>query len=72
MEKMYSTPPISHGYLEPGKLLILSPQQKAQCFSWNAAKNEQHPAPMDSGLLKNSLAYYQTAYYLFKNNGMKQ
>ena len=60
------------GYLEPGKLLILSPQQKAQCFSWNAAKNEQHPAPMDSGLLKNSLAYYQTAYYLFKNNGMKQ
>ncbi|MEC5143368.1 LTA synthase family protein [Chitinophaga sp. 212800010-3] len=60
------------GYLEPGKLLILSPQQKAEYFSWNSEKNEQHPAPMDSNLLKNSIANYQTAYSLFKNNGMKQ
>ncbi|MBO9731976.1 MAG: sulfatase-like hydrolase/transferase [Chitinophaga sp.] len=60
------------GYLEPGKLLILSPQQKAQCFNWNEARNEQHPAPMDSVLLKNSIANYQTAYFLFKNGGMKK
>ena len=60
------------GYLEPGKLLILSPQQKAECFSWNQARNEQHAAPMDSSLLKNSMANYQTAYSLFKNGGMKK
>lgn len=58
------------GYLEPGKLLILSPQQKAECFSWNAARNEQHAVPMDSALLKNSIAIYQTAYSLFRNGGM--
>jgi phosphoglycerol transferase MdoB-like AlkP superfamily enzyme len=60
------------GYLEPGKLLILSPQQKAQCFSWNQERNEQHAAPMDSSLLKNSIANYQTAYSLFKHGGMKK
>lgn len=59
------------GYLEPGKLLILSPQQKAECFSWNPARNEQRSAPMDSTLLKNSIANYQTAYSLFKNGGLR-
>lgn len=58
------------GYLEPGKLLILSPQQKAQCFSWNKERNEQRATTMDSSLLKNSIANYQTAYSLFKNGGM--
>jgi phosphoglycerol transferase MdoB-like AlkP superfamily enzyme len=60
------------GYLEPGKLIILSPQQKAEYFTWDQQKNEQHAAPMDSALLKISIANYQTAYTLFKNGGMKQ
>ncbi|GEP88459.1 Phosphoglycerol transferase MdoB [Chitinophaga terrae (ex Kim and Jung 2007)] len=60
------------GYLVPGKLIILSPQQKAEFFTWNQEKNEQHAAPMDSSLLKVSIANYQTAYNLFKNGGMKR
>ncbi|RFS26326.1 alkaline phosphatase family protein [Chitinophaga silvatica] len=60
------------GYLVPGKFIILSPQQKAECYTWDAQKNEQHPAPMDSSLLKISVANYQTAYTLYKNDGMKQ
>ncbi|MFY0255117.1 LTA synthase family protein [Chitinophaga sp. 30R24] len=60
------------GYLEPGKMVVLSPQQKAHFFTWNREHNEQQAAPADSNLLKNGLANYQTAYYLFKNGGMKQ
>ncbi|RBL91853.1 LTA synthase family protein [Chitinophaga flava] len=59
-------------YLETGKMIILSPQQKAQCFSWSQDKSEEQPAPMDSALLKRSVSTYQTAYSLFKNNGMRK
>ncbi|NML38004.1 sulfatase-like hydrolase/transferase [Chitinophaga sp. G-6-1-13] len=59
-------------YLETGKMVILSPQQKAQCFSWSPAKNEEQPIPMDNTLLSHSVAHYQTAYSLFKNNGMRK
>ncbi|WP_160715302.1 LTA synthase family protein [Chitinophaga solisilvae] len=59
-------------YLEPGKLVILSPQQKAQCFSWNQDKNDLQPIATDNTLLQHGLATYQTAYALFKNGGMRK
>ncbi|HVI47751.1 MAG TPA: sulfatase-like hydrolase/transferase [Chitinophaga sp.] len=59
-------------WLETGKLVILSPQQKAQCFIWSRDRNDLQPAAMDSNLLKHSVAAYQTAYYLFKNGGMRK
>ncbi|MCW3464101.1 LTA synthase family protein [Chitinophaga nivalis] len=60
------------GYLEPGKLLVLSPQQKVACYNWDSHKDEQRPAQLDSTLLKHAIANYQSAYTLFKTGGMKQ
>ncbi|RAJ81845.1 phosphoglycerol transferase MdoB-like AlkP superfamily enzyme [Chitinophaga dinghuensis] len=60
------------GYLEPGKLIILSPQQKAQSFVVKPGSGDLQSTAMDSSLLKKAVANYQSAYTLFKNGGMRK
>jgi phosphoglycerol transferase MdoB-like AlkP superfamily enzyme len=59
-------------YMKNDSLVILSPQQKVETFRYNKATNEQVPAKANEQLINEAIAYYQTAYYLFKNNGLKQ
>jgi len=59
------------GYLTNDTLLILSPQQQQTCYRWNREKNEQLPVVSIPSLLQKSIAYYQSAYQLFKTGGLK-
>ncbi|MBL7738024.1 MAG: sulfatase-like hydrolase/transferase [Chitinophagaceae bacterium] len=61
------------GYLKNDTFIVLSPQQKVELLQYNKVKNEQLPIYKDSrGLIEEAVANYQTAYYLFKNGGLKQ
>lgn len=61
-------------YLQHDSIVILSPQQKIESFKYSFASNEQKPLFLSSGnqLVMEAIANYQTAYYLFKNGGLKQ
>lgn len=59
-------------YLNHDSLVILSPQRKVETFFYNKEKNEQVPSPLNDRIVNHAIAYYQTAYYLFKNKGLKQ
>lgn len=61
------------GYLKNDTFIVLGPQQKIEAYQYNKIKNEQVPltkAPVN--LANEAIANYQTAYYLFKNGGLKQ
>ena len=60
------------GYLQQDSLVILSPQQQIATSKWNTQTDEQRPIQNDSVLSKKAIAAYQTAYYLYKNGGMKE
>lgn len=59
------------GYLKNDSLVILSPKRQADSFVYDRAANEQRPAEASQALLNEAVASYQTAYYLFKNGGLK-
>lgn len=59
------------GYLTNDTLQILSPQQQQTFYRWNREKNEQLPIASIPSLLQKSIAYYQSAYQLFKTGGLK-
>jgi hypothetical protein len=52
--------------------VILSPQQKVETFIYRKQTNEQIPATASIKLINEAIANYQTAYYLYKNGGLKQ
>lgn len=58
-------------YMKNDRLVILSPQQSVETFRYNKASNEQIPMPADVPVVTEAIANYQTAYYLFKNGGLK-
>ncbi|MBC6489668.1 LTA synthase family protein [Flavihumibacter stibioxidans] len=61
------------GYLKNDTFIILDPQQKVEAYQYNKIKNEQVPLTKSPDNLANeAIANYQTAYYLFKNGGLKQ
>lgn len=60
------------GYLQHDSLVVLSPQQQTETYKWNAATDEQRSIPNNTTLLNSAIASYQTAYYLYKNGGMKE
>ncbi|OQP61800.1 sulfatase [Niastella vici] len=60
------------GYLQHDSLTILSPQQQVTSSRWNAQTDEQSPIKIDPAMSNKAIAAYQTAYYLFKNGGMKE
>jgi len=59
-------------YLSQDSLVILGPQQKTETFIYDKEKNEQLPARLPLRLVDKAIAYYQTAYDLFKSGGMHQ
>lgn len=60
------------GYMKNDDLVILGSQQKVETYKYNKDLNEQIPVLLDNRLIKEAIANYQTAYYLFKNAGLKQ
>lgn len=60
------------GLLRNDSLVILSPHEEAACFIWNRKGNEQVPVKTDPALVLTGVAYYQTAYKLYKSGGMKE
>jgi phosphoglycerol transferase MdoB-like AlkP superfamily enzyme len=60
------------GLLQHDSLIVLSPQQQISANTLNIQTDEQHPAPIDTMLRNKAIAAYQTAYYLYKNGGLKE
>ncbi len=61
------------GYLKNDTFIVLGPQQKVEAYQYNKIKNEQVPlTKAHDNLANEAIANYQTAYYLFKNGGLKQ
>ncbi len=59
------------GLLKGDKLLILDNHKKHTSYIWNKKNNELTTIKTDSLFLKETISYYQTAFNLFKNNGLK-
>ena len=59
-------------YIKRDSLVILSPQQKVETYLYNFKTNSQVAANFSNTVINEAIANYQTAYYLFKNNGLKQ
>ncbi|GGI28605.1 LTA synthase family protein [Pedobacter mendelii] len=60
------------GYMRNDSLVILSPQRKIDSYIYDKGKNEQKKADFSKVFTNQAIANYQTAYELFKNNGLKQ
>lgn len=60
------------GYLKQDSLVILSPLQKVDTYLYDKTKDIQNPVPFSNSMIDEAVANYQTAYFLFKNNGLKQ
>ncbi|STD04679.1 hypothetical protein [Chryseobacterium carnipullorum] len=58
--------------MENNKLVILGPQQKTETYLYDKEKNKQNPEMLSEQYVKKAIANYQSAYYLFKNEGLKQ
>ncbi|WP_127132860.1 LTA synthase family protein [Pseudoflavitalea rhizosphaerae] len=58
-------------YLKQDSLVILSPQQKVETYKYLFANNEQLPAAFNGNAVNEAIAFYQSAYYLYKNGGLK-
>ncbi|RYY71833.1 MAG: LTA synthase family protein [Chitinophagaceae bacterium] len=59
-------------YLSNDSMVILSPQQKVETYLYNEHANIQTPVAFDKKVVDKAIAFYETAYYLFKNGGLKQ
>jgi phosphoglycerol transferase MdoB-like AlkP superfamily enzyme len=60
------------GYLQHDSLVVLSPQRQIATYKWNTSTDEQRRIANNAGLAHKAIASYQTAYYLYKNGGMKE
>ncbi|MFC3829470.1 MULTISPECIES: LTA synthase family protein [Niastella] len=60
------------GYLQRDSLVTLSPNQQIATSIWNAKTDEQQAIKNDPQLSQKAIAAYQSAYYLYKNGGMKE
>jgi len=59
------------GLLKEGKLMVLDNNKDHTFYDWNSDTNELTPLVSDPDFLNETITYYQTAYDLFKNNGLK-
>lgn len=53
------------------KVMILSDQKKQAFYTWNKTDNSLHPLPIDKDFLNETIAWYQTADYLFTNKSLQ-
>lgn len=59
------------GLLKQNKLLVLDSHKSHTFYDWNSKTNELMLKETDSLFLKEAISYYQTAFDLFKNEGLK-
>ncbi len=59
------------GLLKGDKLLILDSHKNYTFYKWNSSTNKLKVQKTDSLFLNETISYYQTAFDLFKNNGLK-
>jgi len=59
-------------YLSGDSLVILGPQQQVETFKYNKLNNQQITIQLNKKTVEKAIAYYQTAYDLFKKGGLKQ
>ncbi|WP_341840290.1 LTA synthase family protein [Chitinophaga caseinilytica] len=58
-------------YLQSDGMVILSPQQRVKTMQYSLASDSQVPVKADDRTVREAIAYYQTAYYLFKHGGLQ-
>lgn len=59
-------------YLKNDSLVILSPQQRAETMLYALEGNTQTPVAANETITREAIAFYQTAYYLFKHGGLEE
>ena len=59
------------GYLKKNKLTVLLPKRRVQAFDIDPKTLEATPGSIDENLLREAIAYYQSASVDFKNNLLK-
>jgi phosphoglycerol transferase MdoB-like AlkP superfamily enzyme len=62
----------SLGYYKNDQLIVLSPRQMVEAYRVDPVSYEVEPASADPQLVKEAIAYYQTASLAFKNGGLKE
>jgi phosphoglycerol transferase MdoB-like AlkP superfamily enzyme len=55
------------GYIKGNKVVVLDVQRQSEFFTYDKNSKNLTPATKDNGLLNEAVAYYQGAYYLYKN-----
>lgn len=59
------------GYLKDGKLVVLSPQRKVKIYKPDMNTGNSVNIPIENDLVKEAIAWYQGASFLFKNGRYK-
>ena len=59
------------GLLKNDKVMVLGTVKTANYYQWNRKNNELKPIEMEPNFLNESISYYQTADYIFKNGLMQ-
>ena len=59
-------------YMKNDDLVVLSPQQKVETYKYSKATNQQIPMQPNAAVVAEAIAAYQSAYFLFKHDGLKQ
>jgi phosphoglycerol transferase MdoB-like AlkP superfamily enzyme len=59
------------GLLKENQLMVLGDQKTANFYQWNPVKETLNLQPMEEPFLKETIAYYQVASYLYDENGLQ-
>ncbi len=59
-------------YLKNDSLVILGPQRAVETYIYQKSTNKQIPAVLPGYFAKEAISFYQLAYNLYKNNGLKE
>ncbi|PKO24958.1 MAG: sulfatase, partial [Betaproteobacteria bacterium HGW-Betaproteobacteria-8] len=62
----------SLGYYKNDQLIVLSPRQMVEAYRVDPVSYEVEPVSADPQLVKEAIAYYQTAANAFKDGGLKE
>jgi phosphoglycerol transferase MdoB-like AlkP superfamily enzyme len=55
------------GYIEDGRLLVLSPKRGVACYRFDIRSGETREMPRQESLLRDAVGFYQGTNYLYKN-----
>lgn len=55
------------GYLKRDSMVILEPKREIECYRFDRMTGRAEPARLEAGNLRDALAYYQGANYLYKH-----